>query len=311
MFRLRIAAALISIAPVGSLAQQNARRSPARDEVASLDSGRYGSSAPELRGLRWRLIGPFRGGRAVAVTGDPTNRNVFYFGAVDGGVWKTTNGGTSWRNISDGVSRIASVGAITVAPSDPNVVYVGSGEADMREDWTYGDGMYRSTDAGETWTHLGLDDARHIARIVVDPRNPDRVFVAALGHGSGKNTTRGVYRSNDGGKSWQRVLYSDDSTGAIDIAMDPGNSRIAYAALWHMQRTPWGFTAGHGSLWKTTDGGDTWRDISRNPGIPKNPLGRIGISVSPAKPQRVYATIECPPEDSTGGVFRSDDGGAT
>ena len=311
MVRYTIAAALISLAPVTILAQQTARRTPARDEVASLDSGRYGSSAPELRGLRWRLIGPFRGGRAVAVTGDPMNRNVFYFGAVDGGVWKTTNGGTSWRNISDGVSRIASVGAITVAPSDPNVVYVGSGEADMREDWTYGDGMYRSTDAGETWTHLGLDDARHIARIVVDPRNPDRVLVAALGHGSGKNTTRGVYRSNDGGKSWQRVLYSDDSTGAIDIAMDPGNSRIAYAALWHMQRTPWGFTAGHGSLWKTTDGGDSWRDISRNPGIPKNPLGRIGISVSPANPQRVYATIECPPEDSTGGVFRSDDGGAT
>jgi photosystem II stability/assembly factor-like uncharacterized protein len=245
------------------------------------------------------------------VTGDPSKRNVFYFGAVDGGVWKTTNGGTSWRNITDGVSRIASVGAITVAPSDPNVVYVGSGEADMREDWTYGDGMYRSTDGGETWTHLGLDDARHIARIVVDPRNPDRVFVAALGHGSGKNTTRGVYRSTDGGKNWQRVLYSDDSTGAIDIAMDPGNSRIAYAALWHMQRSPWGFTAGNGSLWKTTDGGDSWRDVSRNPGMPKNPLGRIGISVSPANPQRVYATIECPPEDSTGGIFRSDDGGAT
>jgi photosystem II stability/assembly factor-like uncharacterized protein len=311
MDKLTIAAALISLAPVGIAAQQNAARPGARNESTLLDSSRFAGSAQDLRGLRWRLVGPFRGGRAVAVTGDPTNRNIFYFGAVDGGVWKTTNGGTSWRNISDGVSKIASVGAITVAPSDPNVVYVGGGEADMREDWTYGDGMYRSTDGGETWSHLGLDDARHIARIVVDPRNPDRVLVAALGHGSGKNTTRGVYRSTDGGKSWQRVLYSDDSTGAIDIAMDPGNARIAYAALWHMQRTPWGFTAGHGSLWKTTDGGDSWRDISRNPGIPKNPLGRIGVSVSPANPQRVYATIECPPEDSTGGVFRSDDGGAT
>jgi photosystem II stability/assembly factor-like uncharacterized protein len=295
---------VLSLLPTALVAQR--QRTP---DVSVLDSAR--PAARDLRGLRWRLVGPFRGGRAVAVTGDPTKRNVFYFGAVDGGVWKTTNGGTSWKNVSDGVSKIASVGAITVAPSDPNVIYVGSGEADMREDWTYGDGMYRSTDAGETWTHLGLDDARHIARIVVDPRNPDRVFVAALGHGSGKNTTRGVYRSMDGGKNWQRVLYSDDSTGAIDIVMDPGNSRIAYAALWHMQRTPWGFTAGNGSLWKTTDGGDTWRDISRNPGIPKNPLGRIGISVSPANTQRVYATIECPPEDSTGGVFRSDDGGAT
>ena len=296
--------AVIAFLPSPMLAQR--QRAP---DVSVLDSARPASR--DLRGLRWRLVGPFRGGRSVAVTGDPTNRNVFYFGAVDGGVWKTTNGGTSWKNITDGVSRIASVGAIAVAPSDPNVVYAGGGEADLREDWTYGDGMYRSTDAGQTWTHLGLDDARHVARIVVDPRNPDRVFVAAMGHASGKNTTRGVYRSNDGGKTWQRVLFTDDSTGAIDIAMDPSNSRIAYAALWHMQRTPWGFTAGNGSLWKTTDGGDTWRDLSRTPGIPKNPLGRIGISVSPANPQRVYATIECPPEDSTGGIFRSDDGGAT
>jgi photosystem II stability/assembly factor-like uncharacterized protein len=296
--------AVIAFLPSPMLAQR--QRAP---EVSVLDSVRPASR--DLRGLRWRLVGPFRGGRSVAVTGDPTNRNVFYFGAVDGGVWKTTNGGTSWKNITDGVSRIASVGAIAVAPSDPNVVYAGGGEADLREDWTYGDGMYRSTDAGQTWTHLGLDDARHVARIVVDPRNPDRVFVAAMGHASGKNTTRGVYRSNDGGKTWQRVLFTDDSTGAIDIAMDPSNSRIAYAALWHMQRTPWGFTAGNGSLWKTTDGGDTWRDLSRTPGIPKNPLGRIGISVSPANPQRLYATIECPPEDSTGGIFRSDDGGAT
>jgi photosystem II stability/assembly factor-like uncharacterized protein len=296
--------AVIAFLPSPMLAQR--QRAP---EVSVLDSVRPASR--DLRGLRWRLVGPFRGGRSVAVTGDPTNRNVFYFGAVDGGVWKTTNGGTSWKNITDGVSRIASVGAIAVAPSDPNVVYAGGGEADLREDWTYGDGMYRSTDAGQTWTHLGLDDARHVARIVVDPRNPDRVFVAAMGHASGKNTTRGVYRSNDGGKTWQRVLFTDDSTGAIDIAMDPSNSRIAYSALWHMQRTPWGFTAGNGSLWKTTDGGDTWRDLSRTPGIPKNPLGRIGISVSPANPQRLYATIECPPEDSTGGIFRSDDGGAT
>ncbi len=213
--------------------------------------------------------------------------------------------------MTDGASSIASVGAIAVAPSDPNVVYAGGGEADLREDWTYGDGMYRSTDAGKSWTHIGLDDARHIARIVVDPRDPDRVFVAALGHASGKNATRGVYRSSDGGKTWQRVLFTNDSTGATDVEMDPSNPRILFASLWHMQRSPWGFTAGNGSLWKSTDGGDTWRDISGAPGIPKNPLGKIGVSVSRANPQRVYATIECPPEDSTGGIFRSDDDGVT
>ncbi|MDB4874782.1 MAG: repeat-containing glycosyl hydrolase [Gemmatimonadetes bacterium] len=279
----------------------------------TLDSARYASGPRELRGLRWRLVGPFRGGRAVAVTGDPTKRNVFYFGAVNGGIWKTTNGGASWANITDGKSNISSVGAIAVAPSDPNVIYAGGGEADFREDWTYGDGMYRSTDAGQTWQSLGLQDARHIARIVVDPRDPDRVIVAAMGHASGPSSMRGVYRSNDGGKSWQRVLFADDSTGAIDVALDPSNPRIMYAALWHLERTPWGFTAGGGrsGLWKSIDGGDTWKDISFNPGIPKNPLGRIGISVSPVNPQRVYATIESPPEDSTGGIFRSDDAGAT
>ncbi len=311
-----VVAAGLSAALFGSARVAFAQRAPARPAshdapLGFLDSTRYASTARELRGLRWRLVGPFRGGRAVAVAGDPTKRNVFYFGAVDGGVWKTTDGGISWRNVTDVVSSIASVGAIAVAPSDPNVVYAGGGEADLREDWTYGDGMYRSTDGGQTWMHLGLDDARHIARIVVDPRDPDRVFVAALGHASGKNATRGVYRSADGGKTWQRVLFANDSTGAVEIDMDPSNPRILFAALWHMQRTPWGFTAGNGSLWKTTDGGDTWRDVSGAPGIPKNPLGRIGVSVSRANPNRVYATIECPPEDSTGGIFRSDDGGTT
>lgn len=295
-----------------ALAAQQPRTSTTPASVI-LDSARYASTSRDLRGLRWRLVGPFRGGRAVAVVGDQTDRNTFYFGSVNGGVWKTTNGGSSWVNITDGKSNISSVGAITIAPSDPNVIYVGGGEADLREDWTYGDGMYRSTDAGQTWTHLGLDDARHIARIVVDPRDPDRLLVAAMGHASGPNSMRGVYRSSDGGKTWQRVLYVNDSTGAIDVAMDPSNPRIAYAALWHMQRTPWGFTAGGGrtGLWKTTDGGDTWKELSFNPGIPRNPLGRIGITVSPANPRRLYATIESPPEDSTGGIFTSDDAGAT
>ena len=310
--RLLLAAVVCPAALSGQRAP--ARPTPRAAAVTPpLDSTRYAASARELRGLRWRLVGPFRGGRAVAVVGDPTKRDVFYFGAVNGGVWKTTNRGASWTNVTDGVSTISSVGAIAIAPSDPNVIYVGGGEADLREDWTYGDGMYRSTDAGKTWRALGLEDARHIARIVVDPRDPERVFVAAMGHASGPNPTRGVYRSSDGGKTWQRVLFGDDSTGAIDLSMDPSNPRILYAALWHMQRTPWGFTAGakRTGLWKSTDGGDSWTDLTRNPGMPKNPLGRIGISVSPANPDRIYATIECPPEDSTGGIFRSDDGGAT
>src|SRR4051812_30277386 len=300
--RIAVRALLLALLPALAAAQ----RAP-----QSFDSTRYASTSRELRGLRWRLVGPFRGGRAVAVVGDPAKPNVFYFGSVNGGVWTTRDGGGSWRNITDRVSNISSVGAIAIAHSDPNVIYVGGGEADLREDWTYGDGMYRSTDAGQTWTHLGLDDARHIARIVVDPREPDRAFVAAVGHASGANATRGVYRTSDGGRTWQRVLFVDDTTGAIDVAMDPSNSRILYAAMWHIERNPWGFSAGHGSLWKSTNGGDTWRDLSGNPGIPKNPLGRIGISVSPVNPQRLYANIESPPEDSTGGIFRSDDAGAT
>ncbi len=308
---MRFTPLVLASLPLALAAQQP--RAATAPTAAMLDSARYSTTARELRGLRWRLVGPFRGGRAVAVVGDQANRNTFYFGAVNGGVWKTTNGGSSWSNITDGKSNISSVGAITIAPSDPNVIYAGGGEADLREDWTYGDGMYRSTDAGRTWTHLGLDDARHIARIVVDPRDPDRVFVAAMGHASGPNPTRGVYRSNDGGKTWQRVLFVGDSTGAIDLSMDPSNPRIIYAAMWRMQRTPWGFIAGaaRSGLWKTTDGGDTWKELTFNPGMPKNPVGRIGISVSPANPQRIYATIECPPEDSTGGIFRSDDAGAT
>ncbi len=280
---------------------------PAR--ATSVDGTAPDTSPPSpFRGLRWRLVGPFRGGRADAVTGDPVHPNTFYFGAVDGGVWKTTDGGQSWKNVSD-EAGIGGVGAIAVAPSDPDVVYVGGGESDPREDMTYGQGMFRSTDAGRTWTRVGLEDSRHIADIVVDPDDANRVYVAALGHAFGPNAERGVFRSTDGGATWKKVLFLNDSTGAIDLAMDPTNPRVIYAAMWKFERTPWGFSAGGGrsGLWKTTDGGDHWTDLNDTEGFPPGPIGRIGVSVSGADPQRVYASIEAP--DSTGGIFRSDDGG--
>ncbi|GAC1657840.1 MAG: hypothetical protein NVS4B3_24770 [Gemmatimonadaceae bacterium] len=264
-----------------------------------------------FRSLRWRNVGPFRGGRAVAVAGDPEHRLTFYFGAVGGGVWKTTTGGAAWSNITDGHSRIASVGAIAIAPSDANVVYVGGGEADFREDLTYGDGMWRSTDGGESWKHLGLDDARHIAAIRIHPTNPDLVYVAAMGHAFGRNTMRGVYRSADGGRTWKRILFVDDATGAIDLAMDPTNPRILYAAMWTFQRSPWGFTSGGPSsgLWKSLDGGDSWSELTDNPGLPLGDKGRIGVTVSAADPRRLWASVEA--KDSSGGIFRSDDAGRT
>ena len=282
--------------------------SPAYD--SSLYSNPAATSS-RFKALRWRLVGPFRGGRAVAVAGDPSRPLVFYFGAVNGGVWKTTNGGQTWRNVTDGKSDISSVGAIAVAQSDPNVIYVGTGESQPREDLTYGTGVYRSTDGGETWRHLGLTDTQQIGDVVIDPRDPDRAYVAAIGHAFGPNAERGVFRTTDGGRSWKKVLFLNDSTGAMDLTIDPTNPRILLASMWKFQRMPWGMNAGGGrsGLWKTTDGGDTWKEISFNPGIPAKPLGKIGISISPANPRRIYASIEAP--DSAGGIFRSDDGGDT
>ncbi len=258
-----------------------------------------------FNGIKWRLIGPFRGGRVLAVTGIPGNANVFYFGAAAGGVWKTVNGGTTWEPIFD-KEPIASIGAIAVAPSDPNVIYVGSGEACIRNDISYGDGVYKSLDAGKTWTNVGLKDSRHIGAIIVDPHDPNTVLVAALGHAFGPNTERGVYRSTDGGKSWDRVLYKDDKTGAIDVVFDPSNSHIVYAALWEAHRTPYSLeSGGPGSgLYRSSDGGTNWKHLEGS-GLPAGILGRIGISVSGSDSERVYALIEA----KEGGLFRSDDGG--
>ena len=267
------------------------------------------NDAKLLNALDWRCIGPPRGGRVVAVAGDPVNPAVFYFGACAGGVWKTDDGGTYWHNISDGYFKTASVGAIAVAASDPNVIYVGMGEACIRLDVSYGDGVYKSTDGGKTWAHLGLADTRHIARIRIHPHNPDIVYVAALGHAFGPNQQRGVFRSTDGGKTWAHVLSKSEGAGAADLSLDPNNPRLLYAAIWQVRRDFWSLSSGgaDSGLYKSTDGGDTWTEITTNPGLPQGLKGRMGVAVSPAKTDRVWATIEA--EDC--GLFRSDDGGAT
>jgi photosystem II stability/assembly factor-like uncharacterized protein len=245
----------------------------------------------------------------VAAAGDPSDPNVFYFGAVGGGVWKSVDGGTYWENVSDGYFRTASVGAIAVADSDPNVVYAGMGESCIRGNVTHGDGVYRSTDAGKSWKHLGLDDTRHIARVRVHPKDPDLVYVAALGHAFGPNEERGVFRSKDGGGTWERVLYKSENAGAADLSMDPNNPRTIFAAIWQARREPHTFTSGgpDSGLHRSTDGGDTWTDITSNRGLPAGPLGRIGVAVSPAKAGRVWAIVEA----KDGGIYRSDDGGDT
>ena len=255
--------------------------------------------------LRWRSIGPFRGGRVLAVAGVRGQREVYYFGSVGGGVWKTNDAGRTWKPIFDS-QLIASIGAIAVAPSDANVIYVGSGEADMRSSISYGNGVYKSTDAGKTWTHIGLDDSRQIGRIIVDPRDANRVFVAALGHAYGPNQERGVYRSKDGGKHWNRVLFHDENTGAIDLAFEPGNPKTIYAALWQTRRPPWSIyppSNGPGSgLYRSTDGGDHWQGVA---GLPTEGLGRIGIAIAPSNPKRIYLIVDA----KEGGLYRSDDGG--
>ena len=260
-----------------------------------------------LKGMKWRQVGPFRGGRALAVAGVAGDPETYYFGSVGGGVWKTTNGGLTWAPMTD-KTGIMSVGAIAVAPSDPNVIYVGTGESCWRGNISYGDGMYRSLDGGKTWTHIGLEDTRHIARIIVSPTNADVLFVAAMGHAYGPNETRGVFRSSDGGKTWQKILYKDNKTGAIDLTFDPSNSHILYAALYEAQRYPWtAISGGPGSgLYKSIDDGATWKRLEGH-GLPSGVLGRIGVSVSGADGNRVYAIIEA----EKGGIYRSEDAGET
>ncbi len=263
----------------------------------------------DLEGLlRWRCIGPFRGGRVVAVAGTRQDPSTFYFGAVAGGVWKTTDAGTYWRPVSDGFFTTASVGALAVAPSDANVVYAGTGETTIRIDVSHGDGVYRSTDAGRSWRNLGLRETRHIGKIRVHPDNPDVVWVAALGHAFGPNSERGVFKSDDGGVTWRKVLFVSEQAGAVDLSLDETNPRILYAAIWEAHRSFWEISSGgpDSGFWRSVDGGETWENLTERPHLPSGVLGKIGVAASPARPGRVWALVEHATE---GGLYRSDDHG--
>jgi photosystem II stability/assembly factor-like uncharacterized protein len=259
-------------------------------------------------GMQWREVGPFRGGRAIAIEGVLDEPNTYYFGGVAGGVWKTTDGGANWKPMFDKQHSTSSIGALAVAPSDPNTIYAGAGEAALRGNITYGDGVYKSVDGGRNWRNVGLKDTRHIGALIVHPNNPDIVFVAAVGHAYGSNAERGVFRTTDGGKTWTKVLSKGEETGAIDVVFDPHNPNTLFAALWQVRRQPWFLSSGgEGSgLYRSTDAGNTWQQLKGH-GLPEGILGRIGVTVSGADSDRIYAIIEA----KEGGIFRSEDGGET
>ncbi|HVT58580.1 MAG TPA: hypothetical protein VHR45_09280 [Thermoanaerobaculia bacterium] len=299
-----------AVASAQPAAAASAPSSSSSSTPSSAATAAAAAAVPErlYAALRWRLIGPFRGGRVLAVAGVPGRPEEFYFGAVGGGVWKTVDAGRVWTPVFDG-GPAGSIGAIAVAPSNPDVLYAGTGEADMRSDISFGDGVYKSTDGGRSWSHAGLPDTRQIGRILVDPHDAEVVLVAALGHGFGPNAERGVFRSADGGRSWRKVLYKDDNTGAIDLAYDPDDARTVYAALWNVRRTPWSIYppvgGPGGGLYKSTDGGRSWRELAGH-GLPEGQLGRIGVAVAAGQVgRRVYALIEA----RQAGLYRSDDAG--
>jgi photosystem II stability/assembly factor-like uncharacterized protein len=293
---------LVLLAPISGNAVAQSQI-PADSRTAST------AQLPEnmLQGLRYRMIGPHRGGRSTAVAGVPGDHRTFYMGATGGGVWKTTDAGEVWENVSDHYFKTGSVGAIAVAASDPKVIYVGTGSASIRNNIEIGHGSYKSTDGGATWSSIGLEDAGQIAKIRIDPRDPNRVYVAAVGHAFGPNSQRGVFRSRDGGKNWEKILFVNDHTGAVDLVMTDQNPDVIYAAMWTGARHPWGMVAGStdGGVFKTTDGGDHWTRLTQ--GLPQGSVGKIGVAVSPVMPERVWALVDA----ADGGVFRSDDAGQT
>ena len=267
------------------------------------------TTAEVLEGIRSRCIGPPRGGRSVAIAGHPHLRSVFYFGAAAGGIWRTVDAGLTWENISDGQLQTSSVGALAVSPNHPEIIYAGMGEACIRNDVSPGDGVYRSENGGDTWIHTGLTDTRHIGEILVDPVDPERVYVAALGHAFGHNPERGIYRTFDGGETWQKVLHTSSKAGAIDITMDADSRDILYGAVWEAQRTFWSMSSGgpDSGIWKSVDGGDTWTEITHSEGFPPSAIfGRVGLTASGKRPGRVWALIE---SSEAPGLYRSDDFG--
>jgi len=298
--------------PAAAGAKRNQAKSPATPSptastVSASTSGGKATFDPKLwSGMEWREVGPYRGGRAIAIEGVPDEPDTYYFGGVAGGVWKTTDGGANWKPMFDKQHSTSSIGALAVAPSDHNTIYAGSGEACLRGNITYGDGVYKSVDGGRNWHNVGLKDTRHIGALIVHPDNPDIVFVAAVGHAYGPNADRGIFRTTDGGKTWTKVLFKDENTGAIDIVFDPHNPNTVFAALYQVRRQPWNFSSGGpgSGLYRSTDSGTTWQQLQGH-GLPEGILGRIGVAVSGADSDRVYAIVEA----KDGGIFRSEDGG--